>query len=83
VAGKENPEKEINLMITVHPQYITDTAGVQLVVLPLSEFKSMMQEIEEIEDVRLYDEAKANDTGERIAMEDAFRIIEGKRKKAE
>ena len=69
-------------MITVHPQYITDTAGQQLVILPIGEFNSIMDELENIEDVRLYDEAKKNDTGERIPMEEAFKIIELKRNSA-
>jgi PHD/YefM family antitoxin component YafN of YafNO toxin-antitoxin module len=68
-------------MITVHPQYITDTAGQQLVVLPVAEFNSIIDELEELEDVRLYDEAKKNDTGERIPMEEAFKIIEAERGK--
>jgi PHD/YefM family antitoxin component YafN of YafNO toxin-antitoxin module len=68
-------------MVTVHPQYITDTAGKQLVVLSISEFNSIMEELEEIEDVRLYDEIKKNDTGERIPMDEAFKVIEANRKK--
>jgi PHD/YefM family antitoxin component YafN of YafNO toxin-antitoxin module len=68
-------------MLTVHPQYITDTAGQQLVVLPVAEFNSIMEELEDVEDVRIYDEAKKNDTGERIPMEEAFKIIEAKRGK--
>jgi hypothetical protein len=67
--------------MTIHPQYITDTAGAKFVVLPVNEFNSIMEEIEEIEDIRLYDEAKKNDSGERIPMEDAFKMIEDKRKK--
>lgn len=69
-------------MITVHPQYITDSAGEKLVVLPISEFRNLMDQIEDIEDVRLYDEAKKNDTGERIPMEEVFNMIESKRNKA-
>lgn len=69
-------------MISVHPQYITDTAGQQLVVLPIAEFNSIMEELEDTEDVRLYDEAKKNDTGERIPMDEAFRTIESKRNSA-
>ena len=38
-----------------------------------------MEELEDLEDVRLYDEAKKDDTGERISMEEAFRMIEAKR----
>ena len=68
-------------MISVHPQFITDTAGEKLVILPISEFNSIMEELEDAEDVRLYDEAKNRDTGERITMEDAFNIIEEKRSK--
>lgn len=36
--------------------------------------------LEELEDIRLYDEAKKNDAGERIPMEEAFKVIEAKRK---
>ena len=35
--------------------------------------------MEELEDIRLYDEAKKNNTGERIPMAEAFRLIEEKR----
>lgn len=66
-------------MCTVHPQYIKDTAGKNLVILPQNEFDDLMEELEELEDIRLYDEAKKNDTGERIPMEDAFKIVEAKR----
>lgn len=68
-------------MLTVHPQYIKDTAGKNLVILPQNEFDSLMEELEELEDIRLYDEAKKNDTGERIPMDEAFKIIEDKRRK--
>ncbi|MDB5142319.1 MAG: hypothetical protein JWQ66_1032 [Mucilaginibacter sp.] len=68
-------------MLTVHPQYIKDTAGKSLVILPQNEFDSLMEELEDLEDIRIYDEAKKNDTGERIPMEDAFKMIEAKREK--
>jgi PHD/YefM family antitoxin component YafN of YafNO toxin-antitoxin module len=68
-------------MLTVHPQYIKDANGEKtLVILPVEEFNSLMEELEEMEDIRLYDEAKKNDTGERITMEEAFKRIETKRK---
>ena len=69
--------------LVVHPQYITDSAGAKLVVLPLNEFRTIMDQIEEMDDIRLYDEAKKNDTGERISMKDAFKIIEESRIKPE
>lgn len=58
-------------MIDVHPQYIKDIKGNKsLVVLPVKEFESLMEELEELEDIRLYDEAKKEDTGERILFSD-------------
>lgn len=57
-------------MIAVHPQYITDTAGEKLVILPQHEFDNLMEELEELEDVRLYDEAKREDDGTRILLTD-------------
>jgi PHD/YefM family antitoxin component YafN of YafNO toxin-antitoxin module len=66
-------------MLTIHPQYIKDTAGKSLVVLSKQEFDTLMEELEELEDIRLYDEAKKNDTGERIPMDQAFKMIEAKR----
>ena len=65
-------------MVIVHPQYITDTAAAKLVVLPINEFNSIMEELDELEDIRLYDEAKKNDTGERIPMVEAFKIVEAR-----
>jgi hypothetical protein len=61
-------------MLTVHPQYIKDADGNKsLVVLPAIEFDKLMEELEEIEDIRLYDEAKKNDTGERISISEVFK----------
>lgn len=69
-------------MVTIHPQFITDNAGKKLsVVLPIKEFNNILEELEELEDIRLYDEAKKNDKGERIPMEEAFKMIESKRLK--
>ena len=68
-------------MLTLHPQYIHDETGEKsLVVLPAKEFDKLLEELEDLEDIHLYDEAKKNDTGERISMEDAFRMIEAERK---
>ncbi|MBK7340353.1 MAG: hypothetical protein IPJ64_10170 [Saprospiraceae bacterium] len=68
-------------MLTLHPQYIKDANGNKsMVILLAKEFDTLMEELEELEDIRLYDEAKKNDTGERIPMNEAFRMIEEKRK---
>jgi PHD/YefM family antitoxin component YafN of YafNO toxin-antitoxin module len=58
-------------MLTIHPQYITDANGEKsLVILPAKEFDTLMEELEELEDIRLYDEAKKEDTGDRISLSD-------------
>jgi len=45
--------------MTLHPQYITDEEGKKLsVVLPMGEFEQIIEELDELEDIRLYDEAK-------------------------
>ena len=69
-------------MLTIHPQYIKDSNGNKsMVILPANEFDTLMEELEELEDIRLYDEAKIEDTGERIPMQDAIKMIDDKRKK--
>ena len=67
-------------MLTIHPQFITDTAGKKLVILPMKEFKNIMEELEDLDDVKLYDRAKASKEAS-IPVDDAFKMIEAKRKK--
>lgn len=68
-------------MLTLHPQYIKDSNGNKtMVILHAKEFDALMEELEDVEDVKLYDEAKKKDTGERIPMAEAFRMIEEKRR---
>jgi PHD/YefM family antitoxin component YafN of YafNO toxin-antitoxin module len=58
-------------MATINPQFITDVNGEKLsVVLPLDEFEAIMEELDELEDIKLYDEAKRDDDGERILLSD-------------
>jgi hypothetical protein len=67
-------------MIDIKPQYITDEAGNKLsVVLAINDFKAIMEELEEIEDVKLYDEAK-NSNEPSVPIDEAFKMIEAKRK---
>ena len=62
----------------IHPQFITDTAGEKLVILTQLEFDAIIDELEEQEDINLYDEAKAsNETS--IPIDEAFKIIEAGR----
>ena len=57
-------------MLTIHPKYITDSDGKKMVILSAKEFKTIVEELEEFDDIRLYDEAKKEDDGERILFED-------------
>ena len=67
-------------MLTVHAQYITDYTGKKIsVVLPINESKTIMDELEDLDDIRLYDEAKKSDEPS-IPIDEAFRIIEMNRK---
>ena len=68
-------------MLTVHPQFITDNAGKKIsVVLPMKEFRTIMEKVEELEDIRDYDKAKASNEPS-IPIDKAFKLIEAKRKK--
>lgn len=61
-------------MIAVHPQYITDAAGNKVsVILPLNEFEALLDSLEDLDDVRLFDEAKALQE-EAIDINDAFKL---------
>jgi hypothetical protein len=67
-------------MITVNPQYITDNKGKKIsVILPIKDFKAIIEELEELNDIRLYDEAKKSNEPS-IPIDDAFKLIEAKRK---
>lgn len=58
-------------MTAIHPQYITDNTGKKIsVILPLKEFDAIIEELEELEDIRLFDEAKKEDDGTRILFSD-------------
>ena len=67
-------------MKTIHPQYITDDTGKKIsVVLPIEEYHTILEELEELEDIRLYDEVKGSDEPS-IPINEAFKMIEAKRK---
>lgn len=48
-------------------QFVTDNHGKKLaVILPIKDYEKMVEELEDLEDIRLYDEAKKEDDGKRI-----------------
>ncbi len=67
-------------MLTIDPKFITDRSGKKIsVVLPIKDFEAMMEQLDELEDIRLYDEAKKSDEPS-IPIDEAFEMIESLRK---
>jgi hypothetical protein len=68
-------------MLAIHAQYITDNTGKKIsAVLPIKEFKTILENLEELEDIKLYDESK-NDNEPAISKSKAMAMIEAQRKK--
>lgn len=66
-------------MLSIKPQYITDDKGNKLsVVLPIKDFNLLIEELEDLYDQRLYDEAKA-DNEPSIPIEEAFKMLDSQR----
>ena len=64
-------------------RYVVDENGKRVsVILPVEEYERLLEELEELEDIRLYDEAKAEierEGSEVVPLERAMREIrEGK-----
>ena len=64
----------------MHPQYITDHEGNKIsVVLPIKEYEILLEELEEMEDLKLYSLAKDSNEPS-YPIEEAFKMIEEARK---
>lgn len=62
-------------------QFLTNAKGKnKSVVIPIKMYEKMIDKLDELEDIRLYNEAKKNEEGY-IPIDEAFKIIEEKRKK--
>ena len=62
-------------------QFVTNNMGkTTAVILPIKEYNKMIEKLEEIEDIRLYDEAKASNEPS-YPIDEAFEMIEKARKK--
>jgi PHD/YefM family antitoxin component YafN of YafNO toxin-antitoxin module len=62
--------------LSINPQVITDANGNELgVFLTSAEFESLLEELEELEDIKAYDEAKARPNQEFIPYEQAIEEI--------
>ena len=63
-------------MIVIHPEYVVDDKNrKKVVVLPLSEWEQLMKELDELDDIRAYDQAKAQPS-DPIPFEDAVLEIQ-------
>lgn len=67
-------------MIKVHPQYIIDQKGQKTsVIIPVKEFEALNEELDDWDDIKLYDQAKKKDNGKRLLFSDY--LINRKKKK--
>jgi hypothetical protein len=68
-------------MIAIKPQYITDNQGKKIsAILPIKQFKSLLENLEELEDIRLYDESK-NDDEPALTKDEAMKLLKKEREK--
>jgi hypothetical protein len=68
--------------LTINPQFVKDEDGHELgVFLTKSDFDKLLEELEEYEDIKAYDEAKSRTNEEFIPFEQALKEIEQSRVK--
>ena len=61
-------------------QYLTNAKGKKkAIVLPIKMYEKLLDKLDELEDIRLYNEAKNNEENY-IPIDEVFKIIEVKRK---
>ena len=67
-------------MIAVHEEYLVDDEGNRKsVVVPLDEWRQILDALEELDDIRAYDEAKAYPSDAVPLAQAVMEIREGKR----
>jgi len=68
-------------MVALHPEFVVDKKSAKkAVLLPFAEWQRLMEEIEELEDIRAYDKA-SSEPDEPMPFAKAVRRIRGKTKK--
>ena len=66
-------------MSNMHPKYITDEHGNKVsVMLSVKEFDAILEELEALDDIRLYDAVKMLNEPS-VPLDDAFKQIESDR----
>lgn len=62
-------------MVNVHPEYVVDEQqNRKAVLLPVSEWEQIVSELEELDDIRIYDAAKQHSC-DRVPFEQAVREL--------
>ncbi len=62
-------------MINLHPEYVLDEKGrKKAILLPYEQWEQIIDALEELEDIRLYDEAKSVES-EPIQFDEALKEI--------
>ena len=62
-------------MITVHPEYVVDKdQKTKAVLVPTDEWEQIVSELEELDDIRAYDEAQSH-VADKVPFEQAVREI--------
>ncbi len=65
--------------MTLNPQFITDARGKRKsVILTIKEYENLIEQLEDAEDVRLYDEVKARNEPT-IPFEDYLKAFEARK----
>jgi hypothetical protein len=60
-------------------QFLTDIKGKKTaVVLPIKKYEKLLEQLEDLHDIKLFDEAKKS-KAKSIPLDEAFKIIESKR----
>ncbi len=64
-------------MASFHPQYVVDEKQQRrAVILPVEEWERIVEELEDLDDIRAYDEAKAG-SQDAVSFDQAVREIQG------
>jgi hypothetical protein len=64
----------------MNTKYVTDNKGKKVeVIIPIKDYQKIIEELEDLKDVRAYDKAKASKEVS-VPIDEAFKMIEKKRK---
>ena len=71
-----NPIQDIKYMLALHPQYIIDNTQTQkAVIIQINEWQEIMQQLEMLDDIKAYDQAKQT-SDEAMSFEQAVKDIQ-------